>query len=105
MASDAPLRLEGKDWFREAEAAEYCGVSLTSFRESYAKLGISPKRAFGRKLYARADLYSAIAACPDWHTSTSPARQSVICRSGSSLDQLRPARQRPYVPRKKQSGP
>jgi len=109
MGAAEQIRLEGKDWFTEIEAAEYCGVSLSNFREGYAKLGISPKRAFGRKLYARADLYSAIAACPEWQPSINAVDRGisvglrVAARSGSPLDQLRPARQRPYVPRKRQS--
>jgi len=103
------IRLEGKDWFTEAEAAEYCGVALSTFREGYRTLGIAPRRAFGRKLYSRADLYAAIAACPEWQPSTNAAPpgisrgQRTAGRSGSPLDVLRPARQRPYVPRRKQS--
>lgn len=109
MGAAEKIRLEGKDWFTEAEAAGYCGVSLTKFREGYAKLGISPKRAFGRKLYARSDLYAAIAACPEWQPSTNAADRGIsaglraAAKSGSPLDQLRPARQRPYVPRKRPS--
>lgn len=109
MSAAEKIRLEGKDWFTEAEAAEYCGVSLTAFREGYAKLGISPKRAFGRKLYARSDLYSAIAACPEWQPSTNAAGPGISAgrKMASSiaapLDNLRPVRLRPFVPRKKPS--
>ena len=29
MGAAEQIRLEGKDWFTEAEAAEYCGVART----------------------------------------------------------------------------
>jgi hypothetical protein len=61
------IRLEGKDWFRENEAAEYCGVSPAQFREGARGAGISARRFLGRKLYSRADLYAAIAASPELH--------------------------------------
>ena len=52
------VRLEGKDWFTEAEAAAYCGVALRPpSAPATGRLGIAPRRAFGKKLYSRADLY------------------------------------------------
>ena len=69
MGAAERLHLEGKDWFREVEAAEYCGVSLSQFREGVRELGIPAKRAFGRKLYSRANLYQAIDSSPEWRNS------------------------------------
>lgn len=73
MSDAAKIRLEGKDWFREVEAAEYCGVSPAQFREGARDAGISARRFLGRKLYSRADLFAAIAASPEWQPSTSAA--------------------------------
>lgn len=109
MGAAEKIRLEGKDWFTEEEAAAYCGVALSTFRAGYHTLGVSPKRAFGRKLYSRADLYAALAACPEWQPSTNAAGPGIsagprmVGRSANPLAQLRPARQRPYVPRRKPS--
>lgn len=101
--------LAGKDWFTEAEAAEYCGLSLRHFRDSYRDFGIAPKRFAGRKLYSRADLYQAIAKAPEWQPSTnagSPgisAGRKAAASSGALSDRLRPVRLKDYVPRKKPS--
>lgn len=32
MSAAEKIRLEGKDWFTEDEAAAYCGVALSTFR-------------------------------------------------------------------------
>lgn len=111
--SAAELLLAGKDWFREREAAEYCGLSLDEFRSWYASMGVVPKRvgagSRGRKLYSRADLYTAIQQSPEWQPSTNAANpgisagQKAAGKSDNLLAQLRPARQRPYVPRKRPS--
>lgn len=101
--------LAGKDWFTEAEAAEYCGLSLRHFRDRYPDFGISPKRFAGKKLYSRADLFQAIASAPEWQPSTnagSPgtsAGRKAAGSSGALSDRLRPVRLRDYVPRKKLS--
>src|SRR5690606_35425274 len=105
----AKIRLEGKDWFTEAEAAEYCGVALSTFREGYRGLGITPRRAFGRKLYSRADLYSALAACPEWQPSTNAANPGIsrgprmAASGGDPLARLRPVPLRKSAPRRKQN--
>lgn len=102
-------QLEGKDWFRETEAAEYCGVAVSTFRAGIKSLGVAPRRAFGRKLYSRAALYAAIAACPEWQHSTSvedrgiSAGPSMASNSDDPLARLKPVRLREYAPRKKRS--
>lgn len=109
MSAAEHIRLEGKDWFTEQEAAAYCGVALSTFREGYRELGIRPRRTFGRKLYSRADLYEAIASSPEWQPSThaAPPGTSHGRRVASTTDvlseRLRPVRLRKYVPRKKQN--
>lgn len=103
------MRLEGKDWFREDEAAEYCGVALSTFREECRARGIRPKRFGGRKLYSRASLYHAIDSSEEWQPSTRAANPGtsagpkMASSSGAALDRLRPARLREYAPRKRQS--
>lgn len=109
MSAAEKVRLEGKDWFREAEAAEYCGVALSTFREGIRALGVTPRRAFGRKLYSRADLYAAIATCPEWQPSTSAASPGIshgprmVASGGVLSDRLRPEPLRKSVPRRKPS--
>lgn len=103
------VQLAGKDWFTEAEAAEYCGLSLRHFRDSYRDFGISPRRFAGRKLYSRADLFQAIAQAPEWQPSTSAANRGTSAgrkaasSSGALSDRLRPVRLRDFAPRKKPS--
>ena len=107
------LRLEGKDWFREPEAAEYCGLSVDEFRNWYPEAGIIPRRVGagkrGRKLYSRASLFQAIDNAPEWPGSTSAANRGISAglrvadRIAPPLGPLAPGRRRDYVPRKKQS--
>ena len=97
------LHLEGKDWFTEAEAAEYCGVALATFREGYRELGIVPRRFMGRKLYSRSDLFRAIDSSPHWD----PIQASSVGVRSITLDaypNLRAGRLRPYKPRKERGG-
>ena len=109
MGAAERLHLEGKDWFREVEAAEYCGVSLSQFREGVRELGIPAKRAFGRKLYSRANLYQAIDSSPEWQSSTSAAHPGIshgprMASSGDALsDRLRPVPLRKSAPRRRPS--
>lgn len=109
----AEILLAGKDYFREPEAAEYCGLSVDEFRQWYAAAGVTPRRVGagkrGRKLYSRAALANAIESSPEWQPSISAANPGTSrgpamgVKSGSLSGLLRPERQRPYVPRKKQS--
>ena len=103
------IRLEGKDWFTEIEAAAYCGVSESQFRSGYRALGLTPKRVMGKKLYSRAALYAAIDRCPEWQPSTNAANPGISVgpkvanTSGDPSARLRPTRLREYVPRRKPS--
>lgn len=107
MAAVDPLILAGKDYFREVEAAEYCGLSLSQFREWYPENGVRPRRVGGRKLYPRLELMQAIERSPEWQPSTSEAKASTsngrrLAGSGDALsERLRPERRREFVPRKK----
>lgn len=109
MSETKLVRLDGKDWFREPEAAEYCGVALSTFREGIRTLGVAAKRVFGRKLYSRAALNAAIAASPEWQPSTPAADPGIsvgpkaVSTSGDPSARLRPQRLRKYAPRKRQS--
>ena len=109
MGAAERLILEGKDYFREVEAAEYCGLSVDKFREWYKEVNIIPKRVGGRKLYSRADLFRAIDSSPEWQPNTNAAQAGTSpgpkmdAKSGSRLGGFRPARQRDYVPRKRQN--
>jgi hypothetical protein len=51
---DADFDLRGKDWLTEAEAAHYCGVSLTQFAKHSRQF--KARRFLGKKLYSRAEL-------------------------------------------------
>ena len=103
------IRLEGKDWFTEIEAAAYCGVSESQFRSGYRALGLTPKRVMGKKLYSRAALYAAIDRCPEWQPSTNAANpgisvvRKVATNSADPSARLKPVRLREYAPRKKPS--
>jgi hypothetical protein len=111
--SAAELLLAGKDWFREPEAAEYCGLSVADFRKWYREAGITPKRvgtgARGRKLYSRSDLYRAIDGSPEWQRSTPAGKpgisvgQRAVSTSADPSERLRAQRLREYAPRKQRS--
>lgn len=92
------LRLEGKDWFTEPEAAAYCGVCVSTLREGYRALGIQPRRFLGKKLYSRLELNDAIRNSPAWDREPAthgPAIVGLLARAN-----LQPVRLRPYKPRK-----
>lgn len=90
------------DWLTEAEAAAYCRVSISNFRSGYEQLGVVARRAFGRKLYAREELRVAISNSPAWNPQFETATIRQMQTSAHPfLANLRPARQRPYKPRKK----
>jgi hypothetical protein len=91
------FKLEGKDWFTEPEAAVYCCVGLSTFREGYRALGIKPRRFLGKKLYSRLELNDAIRNSEGWDRE-SVVRAPVLALSTS--ENLMPVRLRPYKPRK-----
>lgn len=111
MGAAEKIDIAGKDWFTEAEAAHYCGLSLSQFRDHYAEYGITPRRFAGKKLYARADLYQVIEQAEPWQpslsngaTSAPISRGSKAANDGVGLSaRLRPVPLRKYAPRKKQS--
>src|SRR5688572_16516929 len=111
--SAAELLLAGKDYFREPEAAEYCGLSVDEFRQWYPAAGITPRRVGagkrGRKLYSRTDLATAIERSPEWQPSTNAANPGISVgakAASNSADpsvRLKPVRLREYAPRKKRN--
>ena len=109
MGESVKIRLEGKDWFREPEAAEYCGVALSTFRDGLRELRVTPRRVLGRKLYSRADLNTALAACPEWQPSTNAGNPGIshgprmAVSGGDPLARLRPVPLRKSGPRRKPS--
>lgn len=52
MQTDFDLR--GKDWLTETEAAHYCSVSLSHFKENCTRF--TARRFLGKKLYSKAEL-------------------------------------------------
>ncbi|MHA6204356.1 hypothetical protein ACXU4B_08040 [Dyella soli] len=107
MGDVSSIKLEGKDWLTEPEAACYCGVSLRKFQTDAPHLPIRPRRFMGKKLYEKAALYAAISNSPFWHQGTEiPAARPAMPISGLSPDlarRLRPEPLRPFKPRKKQT--
>ena len=93
------FNLAGKDWFTEAEAAHYCGVSVRQFAARSTDYGISAKRFMGKKLYERAALHEAISTAPLWHGEARPTTASKISPL-MPYRNLRPVHIRPFKPRK-----
>ena len=62
MRDASQFNLAGKDWFTVPEAAFYCGVSESQFREHAMAYGLTPRRFMGKQLYEKAALYAAIDA-------------------------------------------
>jgi len=54
------MYLSGKDYLTEREAAHYCGVSYSQFREKYEQSGIPLIRFMGKRIFRRSDLQAAI---------------------------------------------
>jgi hypothetical protein len=77
---DADFDLRGKDWLTEAEAAHYCGVSLTQFAKHLRQF--KARRFLGKKLYSRAELFDAIAMAEPWY----PQAAQTIWRNTVSRD-------------------
>ena len=60
MTVEHEFYLSGKDYLTEREAAHYCCVSYSHFREKRIDAGINAIRFMGKKIYRRQDLQSAI---------------------------------------------
>lgn len=60
MAKIDGILLNGKDYLRESEAAEYCCVSHSQFKAQYSHYGLTPIYFMGRKVFRRTDLQRAI---------------------------------------------
>lgn len=105
MAED--LNLSGKDWLTVNESEQYCGASVSQFREHALAYGLTPRRFMGKQLYERAELYAAIHGAEPWQRSTSAGRAptslgaKTAARSASPLGRLTGERRREFVPRKK----
>lgn len=54
------MDLAGKDYFTVAEAAHYCGCSLSQFKAKIKGTPLQPGRMFGKTLYRRSDLQKLI---------------------------------------------
>lgn len=67
------------DYLTTSEAAEYCRVSESQFRECAPAMGIRPFKMMGKVLYRKADLKSLLENA--WQQS-SPARAHQGARSG-----------------------
>jgi len=52
--------LRGLDYLTEKQAARYCGVSYSQFREHASACGIFPGKFMGKKLFRKTDLQRAV---------------------------------------------
>ena len=101
--------LRGKDWLSEAQAAHYCGVSLTQFRRNHAQFKV--RRFMGKRIYSRAELFDAIERAEPWLRSTreEPSTISTGERTASGggglSERLRPVRLKKYVARNHRVAP
>jgi len=101
--------LRGKDYFTEAEAAHYCGVSLRQFQDHSRQF--RARRHLGKKLYSRAELADSIERADPWLHSTNVETPSIsngartASNGGARSERLNPVRLRKYVKRKKPSLP
>lgn len=57
--------LSGKEYFSEGEAAHYCCVGKTKFREDVMPL-VPPRTLFGKKIYRRNELQELLDRAPAW---------------------------------------
>ena len=60
VVTKAELNLLGKDYLTVDEAAHYCCVSVSQFREHAKHYGLLPIRFMGRVIYRKNDLQGAI---------------------------------------------
>lgn len=111
MSAAEDLRLDGKDWLTEPEAAFYCGVSLRKFQMDVPLLGITPRRFMGKKLYSKNELFDLIEKSQPWQNPRSNGEvKSPISHGpkaandgGVRLGRFQAVPLRKFVPRKKPS--
>ena len=60
MTVEHEFYLSGKDYLTEHEAAHYCCVSYSHFREKRLERGIPMIQFMGKRIYRRSDLEAAI---------------------------------------------
>ena len=60
MTVDHEFYLSGKDYLTEREAAHYCCVSYSHFRDKRLESGNPMIQFMGKRIYRRQDLQSAI---------------------------------------------
>ena len=60
MTVNREFYLSGKDYLTEREAAHYCCVSHSQFKNKRLDYGIGAMRFMGKKIYRRSDLEAAI---------------------------------------------
>ena len=66
--ADRPVRrLDELDYLSPSEAADFCRVSDSQFREHAASYGLAAFTFMGKKLYRKSDLISVLECA--WHTS------------------------------------
>ena len=78
--------LAGKDYFTQAEAARYCGVSLSQFRKHAESVGLRPITFMGKLLYRRADCRRAIEEHGNRHAA-GPQLGSELVRGRAAVPQ------------------
>jgi len=89
------INLAGKDYFTIPEAAAYCCVSVSHFRQNVKATGLLPGRLWGKFVYRRIDLARLVEEQIQWPQSIgaesapiSTGRKTLI-RSDSPLDRFR----------------
>ena len=60
MTVNREFYLSGKDYLTQSEAAHYCCVSYSHFRDKRLESGIPMIQFMGKRIYRRQDLQSAI---------------------------------------------
>ena len=72
-------QLHELEYLTTKEAADYCRVSLSQFKEHAPALGLRPFTFMGKKVYRKADLKSVMESA--WHQSISGATPGISAGS------------------------
>ena len=67
--TEKEINLAGKDFFNELEAAHYCCVSPSQFREHILEYGVLAREFMGKKIYDRGELYKVMQKAKLWPQS------------------------------------